>query len=229
MKTNYCLIVVTLVALLSSCAIDPVKRKEMLAPAKTVAIVTSMGREVELEYIGFTVFNNIKSRVDISNWSFDERVLAIAKQAIGSRLEVRTARYDSGLKRVNYKPREYRDLPGADEKNLDPILDQILKDTPVDIVFIISQWPDTVPLRVASNRHAGQRVQIGPALLTLIDAKTRKEIYGKPPQLLCDLYKFNFDAKDLPAEVNRERQTLERLWSECTAKNLTAFLTNAGL
>ena len=230
MKVVKAILFTVVAVIVSSCAFNPPveSRKATFVNAKSIVIVTSVGKRAELDYVGFTVFNNINEKIDISSWGMSEKMLAIAKDSLKGRFEIKLARYEAELEAIKYRPTEYRDFSGSSEQVLRPFLERIQKETQSDIVFIISQWPDGVPLRVVNTRDAGQRVQV-PTMMSMIDTKTGVEIFGIAAGVPCDYYKFDFKAANLKAELERQRPTIEKLWLACATKSFDAFMARAGL
>ena len=218
--------------LLSSCASNPPieERRSALSSAKTIAIVSSGAESLGIDYLGFTVFNNVKQVVDVSSWGMDKKIFDEAIKGLKGRFDVVLTETWPELAPINYAPAKDRglrsDLGG---QVLQPYVERVLQRKPVDLVLFILARGDKA-LNVISGRPGlnGDSIVV-PITLTVYDAKTKREIYGTHPSEKCEVIVFNFKTSDLSAEVARNRLTLEQASLRCFTKHFSKFSREAGL
>ncbi|MCA3081219.1 MAG: hypothetical protein ING69_01040 [Rhodocyclaceae bacterium] len=200
------------------------ERRQTLSSPKSVAIITATGRTAEIAYVGVTVFNNYTKTVDIADWKLDSQIAAAIKSRLPSSWSVVREEYAPSLEEVFYSPRQERGLRADHgERVLYPHLDDFLRRVPVDIVIyaLKANYP---ALRVANGRAAMSFDQVQVVLgVTIIDGKTRQEIFGTRRGLRCEPTSFPFDASDVASALARGRESYERQWLACLSKNMDNF------
>jgi len=223
-----------LTVLLASCASNPPveNRRGSVASARSVALVTAVGKQVQLEYIGLTIFNNIVKPADISAWQFDKKIQDMARQHLPKGLEMRTVEYAPELEQVIYAPVAARGLRAdLGEQVLIPYINQLTQRTPVDLVLFI--LPGNYPaLRISNGHMAGSFGFVqAPIRVVLMDARTKQEIFGKAsfPQCSGGVTKFDYESADTAKTLEQRRAELESLWMTCISKKLEEFDSSSGI
>jgi hypothetical protein len=197
--------------------------------AKSIAIISNAGRDVRVEYVGFTVFNNRSETIDISTWGMDQKILDLTQAHILGKYEIRSARYNSDLNPVGYLPLGYR-LLGKDsgESAMRAIVEKVSRETSADLVLVLSSWAAAPSLRITNSSPYGERLTAS-VQLVLFDGKTQSEIYGRDQSVPCGPVKFDFRAANLKTAIEADRAALERQWLNCVEKNFATFFSSAGL
>jgi hypothetical protein len=232
MKNFTITLLATTSLLLASCASNPPieERRLALSSAKTIAIVSTGAKGLGIDYLGFTIFNNVKQVVDVSSWGMEKKIVDEVIKGLNGRFDVVLTETWPELEPVNYSSAKDRGLRAdLGEQVLQPYVEKALQRKPVDLVLFI--LPRGQPmLNVVSGRPGldGDSVVV-PVTLTVYDAKTKREIYGTIPSNKCEVVRFNFKASDLNAEVARNRAILEQASLRCFSTHFTKFSRAAGL
>lgn len=197
--------------------------------AKSIAIISNAGRDLGVEYVGFTVFNNRSETIDVSTWGMDQKILDLTQAHVLGKYEVRSARYNSDLNRVRYLPLGYR-LLGKDsgESAMRAVVEKVSRETAADLVLVLSSWLDSPSLRITNSPPYGDRLTAS-VQLVLFDGKTQSEIYGRNQPQPCGPVKFDFMAANLKTAIEADRAGLEKQWLNCVEKNFATFFSGAGL
>ena len=224
-----------LAVFLASCASSPPveSRKGLVASAKSVAIVTAVGRQVELQYIGFTIFNNIVKPADISTWGLDKKIQDAARQLLPKGVELRTVEYAPELEQIHYAPAADRGLRAdLGDQVLLPYINRLTQRTPVDLILFILPRGGPRSLIISNGHMAGSFgfVQAHIAVV-LMDARTKQEIFGKAslPPCTGGVTKFDYESRDMANTLEQHRTELERLWMTCISKKLEVFNSSSGI
>jgi hypothetical protein len=221
-------------ALLTSCASSPAPdvRRANIADARTIAVVNAVGRQAQVDFVGFVVFMNFEQAVDVAAWGLDGRMQREVSARLPKHLEVRAQVYTPELEKVVYLPVAERGIRSdLGEQVLLPYIDSLMQRTRVDLVLFV--LPLGYPaLRIDNARmglsigHAQTRVKF-----VLMDTRTRTEVYGKGSFPLCKgaVSPFEFRKDEVGRQVEEHREEFSKLWMNCFADKLGAFATAAGL
>lgn len=68
---------------------------KLASPVRTIVVVTSIPREIDVGYQGFTVFENEDEQIDVGDWRLQDVAINAAKEQLASRFAVRTVSWAS--------------------------------------------------------------------------------------------------------------------------------------
>jgi len=86
------IVAIFVVALLASCA--PQMTPQQTAQIKSLTVVTGFGEQIELNFVGFTVFTNKRENVSV-DWNIDGHFKQRTLAELGSRYSFLDANYDA--------------------------------------------------------------------------------------------------------------------------------------
>jgi hypothetical protein len=229
-----CAILLTLT--LAGCSSAPPAdvRRPIIERAKSIGVVLAAGKQASIRYTGITVFENWARIEDISAWGLDGKINDAILAAMPRRLNVEFSEYAKDLERIHYLPANERGFRSdLDERTFGPYLASLHQRKPVDLLLLI--LPGQYPPLALQNRtpYAGNDLVTAALEYVLVDASTRKEVFGVSSWKFggrgCGQFKFDYWSSNRKEEFERSREPLQQIWLDCVGRDFKRFLLESGL
>jgi hypothetical protein len=183
-----------------------------LPPIKTVGIVSDVGDKMHFQHIGFMVFSNAHTAIDVPDWKTDAYITGLIEAALKDRYTLSVVDFSRGAIAPDLEPSLFSSPSPEDNvrANAKPANGQ-----PIDAYVVV--WPRRNEVYPTNQQvegigilTQGERARLFSALVvTLIDGHTFKEIddcwarvrptsFGEPDGSYMnqanDLYAESYDA-----------------------------------